>query len=176
MNYDVLIDGKLYRVDLERSSDDEQKWIARIGERTVEVDAAIRGSDVLSLIIAGRSHEVERERGSTPNGESAGETFNIVIRGQRYAAEIRDPRALRSRRVLGAQSAGPRKLVSPMPGKVIRVMAGEGAIVEAGAGVLVIEAMKMQNEIKSPKRGRIQRLLCSEGAAVNAGDVLAIVE
>jgi len=58
----------------------------------------------------------------------------------------------------------------------VRVLASQGAEVEAGMGVLVVEAMKMQNEIKSPKKGTIQKILVSEGAAVNAGDVLAIVE
>jgi biotin carboxyl carrier protein len=58
----------------------------------------------------------------------------------------------------------------------VRVLVGEGAAVEAGAGVLVVEAMKMQNEIKSPKKGTIQKILVSTGIAVNAGDVLAIVE
>jgi biotin carboxyl carrier protein len=63
-----------------------------------------------------------------------------------------------------------------MPGKIVRVLVSQGAEVEAGTGVLVVEAMKMQNEIKSPKKGTIQKILVSEGAAVNAGDVLAIVE
>ena len=63
-----------------------------------------------------------------------------------------------------------------MPGKIVRVLVRQGDEVEAGAGVLVVEAMKMQNEIKSPKKGTIQKILVSEGAAVNAGDVLAIVE
>jgi pyruvate carboxylase subunit B len=63
-----------------------------------------------------------------------------------------------------------------MPGKVVRVLVSQGAQIEAGAGVLVVEAMKMQNEVKSPKKGIVQKILASEGAAVNAGDVLAIVE
>ena len=63
-----------------------------------------------------------------------------------------------------------------MPGKIVRVLARPGDEVEAGAGVVVVEAMKMQNEIKSPKKGTIQKILVAEGAAVNAGDVLAIVE
>jgi len=63
-----------------------------------------------------------------------------------------------------------------MPGKVVRVLLSQGAEVEAGAGILVVEAMKMQNEVKSPKKGTIQKILVTEGTAVNAGDVLAIVE
>jgi biotin carboxyl carrier protein len=63
-----------------------------------------------------------------------------------------------------------------MPGKVVRLLLSQGSAVDAGAGVLVVEAMKMQNEVKSPKKGTVQKILVTEGAAVNAGDVLAIVE
>jgi biotin carboxyl carrier protein len=63
-----------------------------------------------------------------------------------------------------------------MPGKVVRLLAPPGAELEAGDGILVVEAMKMQNELKSPKKGRLQKVSVTEGAAVNAGDVLAVVE
>ena len=63
-----------------------------------------------------------------------------------------------------------------MPGKVVRIIASENSEIEQGAGVVVIEAMKMQNELKSPKKGRVAKLLAVEGAAVNAGDVLAVIE
>jgi biotin carboxyl carrier protein len=63
-----------------------------------------------------------------------------------------------------------------MPGKIVRILMAQGSEVDAGTGVLVVEAMKMQNEVKSPKKGTIQKILVTEGAAVNAGDVLAIVE
>jgi len=71
---------------------------------------------------------------------------------------------------------GERRLVAPMPGKVVRFLVGENSPVEAGQGVVVVEAMKMQNEIKSPKKGTVVKLSVAEGAAVYAGDVLAIVE
>jgi len=63
-----------------------------------------------------------------------------------------------------------------MPGKVVRVLLKEESPVEEGQGVVVVEAMKMQNEIKSPKKGVVRKIVASEGAAVNAGDVLAVVE
>ena len=63
-----------------------------------------------------------------------------------------------------------------MPGKVVRILVRERAEVEAGQGIVIVEAMKMQNEIKSPKKGILQKLLTAEGSNVNAGDVLAIVE
>jgi len=63
-----------------------------------------------------------------------------------------------------------------MPGKIVRVLVAEKSAVEAGEGIVVVEAMKMQNEIKSPKKGVVQKILAVSGASVNAGDVLAIVE
>jgi biotin carboxyl carrier protein len=63
-----------------------------------------------------------------------------------------------------------------MPGKVLRLLVKEGDVVEAGQGLLVVEAMKMQNEVRSPKTGTVEKLLAKENQAVNAGDILAWVE
>jgi pyruvate carboxylase subunit B len=68
------------------------------------------------------------------------------------------------------------KIKAPMPGKVVRVLAGVGTPVEAGQSVLVIEAMKMQNELKAPKTGVVKKINVAEGAAVDAGQALAEVE
>ncbi len=62
-----------------------------------------------------------------------------------------------------------------MPGKIVRVLVKAGETVEAGQGILVVEAMKMQNEVRSPKSGTVERLLVSENQSVAAGDVLAVV-
>jgi len=66
-------------------------------------------------------------------------------------------------------------VTAPMPGKIVRVLVKAGETVEAGQGILVVEAMKMQNEVRSPKSGTVERLLVSENQAVGAGDVLAVV-
>jgi biotin carboxyl carrier protein len=63
-----------------------------------------------------------------------------------------------------------------MPGKIVRVLVSENTSIEAGQGIVVVEAMKMQNEVKSPKSGRVRKMAAKEGASVNAGDVLATVE
>jgi Acetyl/propionyl-CoA carboxylase, alpha subunit len=65
---------------------------------------------------------------------------------------------------------------APMPGKVVRLLVAEGAEVNANQGLLVMEAMKMQNEIKSPKKGVVRKLSVAEGVAVNSGDLLASIE
>jgi len=89
---------------------------------------------------------------------------------------LRDPRSLRSRQHAAGDEKGPRKIVAPMPGRVVRLLVTENSEVEAGQGIVVVEAMKMQNEIKSPKNGVVKKMLATPGAAVNPGDVLAIVE
>jgi biotin carboxyl carrier protein len=168
MLYDVTIDGKNYRLEIERA---EGRWSCRLDGQEVAVDAALARPDVLSLRIGNQSYEIKSERVAGDKDSD----WHVWVGRARFACEVRDPRALRSR-ARAADDDGPRKLTAPMPGKVVRVLVREGDAVEAGAGVLVVEAMKMQNEIKSPKKGTIQKMLAAEGVAVNAGDVLAIVE
>jgi biotin carboxyl carrier protein len=164
MIYDINVDGKNYRLELSRV---DARWECRVDGREVVIDAVLARRDVLSVIIGGKAYEIKRERTATD--------VHLWVGPRRYAVQLRDPRSLRSR--AGADDGkGPRKLLAPMPGKVVRVLLKEESQVEAGQGVVVVEAMKMQNEIKSPKKGVVRKIVASEGAAVNAGDVLAVVE
>jgi biotin carboxyl carrier protein len=164
MIYEIAIDGKSYRLDLSQA---EGRWSCRVDGCEVEVDAVLARPNVLSLRIGNKAYEVKCER--------VGGDVHIWVGSQRFAVDLRDPRSLRGR-TRAVDDHGPKKLTAPMPGKVVRILLTQGMDVEAGAGVLVVEAMKMQNEVKSPKKGTIQKILVSEGTAVNAGDVLAIVE
>jgi len=164
MTYEVAIDGKSYRLDLRQA---DGRWFCSVDGHDVDVDAVLARPNVLSLRLGNKAYEVKCER--------VGQDVHIWVGSQRFAAEVHDPRSLRSRSRAG-DDHGPKKLTAPMPGKVVRVLVGQGTEVEVGAGVLVVEAMKMQNEVKSPKKGTVQKILVTEGAAVNAGDVLAIVE
>jgi len=164
VTYNISIDGKNFRLDLNRT---DGGWSCRLDGNEFAVDAVLVRPDVVSLRIDNQAYEVKRER-------VAGQ-MHLWVGSACFAAEVRDPRSLRGR-VRQADDHGPKKLTAPMPGKIVRVLVKQGDEVEAGSGVLVMEAMKMQNEIKSPKKGTIQKILVGEGAAVNAGDVLAIVE
>ncbi|MFZ0138047.1 MAG: biotin/lipoyl-containing protein [Candidatus Sulfotelmatobacter sp.] len=164
MLYDVTIDGKNYRLDLIRA---DGRWSCRLDGRDCAVDAVLARPDVLSLRIGNLAYEVKLER--------VANDLHLWVGSTRFAVEVRDPRSLRGR-IRAGDNQGPRKVVAPMPGRVVRLLVSEGDEVESGRGIAVVEAMKMQNEIKSPKRGTVQKVLISEGAAVNAGDVLAIVE
>ncbi|HXY14327.1 MAG TPA: biotin/lipoyl-containing protein [Terriglobales bacterium] len=165
MLYEVTIDGTNYRLELERA---DGGWRCHVDGSDIRLDAVLARPDVLSILVDGKSYEIKRER--TAND------VHLWVGSARYAAEVRDPRSLRSRQSGRATDHGPRRLVASMPGKIVRVLLRENACVEAGQGVLVVEAMKMQNEIKSPKKGVVQKIVAGEGTAVNAGDLLAIVE
>jgi biotin carboxyl carrier protein len=164
MIYDVAIAGKNHRLELDHANG---QWSCRLDGRRVEADAVLVGPRTLSMRLGDRCYEVKCEH-------LAG-GLRIWIGQESVEVEVRDPRSLRSR-ARASDEHGVKKLTAPMPGKVVRVLVEQGAQVEAGAGILVVEAMKMQNEVKSPKKGTVQKLLVRQGAAVNTGDVLAIVE
>jgi len=165
MILDVNIEGQKHRLELDRA---DGGWRCKLDGRVIQIDAVLARRDVLSLLLNGKAYEIKRERTATDT--------HLWVGPVRYSAELSDPRSLRSRKASACLDHGPIKLVAPMPGKVVRVLAGEKTEVDAGQGVLVVEAMKMQNELKSPKKGIVKKILASEGAAVNAGDVLAVVE
>lgn len=165
MIYEVKVADKSHRVELHKEGNG---WRCRLDGRDVSLDAITTREGVLSILLDGKSYEVKQE--------NTGTDLNIVVGRQRFPAEVRDPRSLRSRRGGEASSHGPKKITAPMPGKVVRILAPVGTSVEHGQGVIVIEAMKMQNELKSPKKGIVSKLNIREGTAVDAGQTLAEVE
>lgn len=164
MTLDVTVNGRDYRVDLEQQEDGA--WSCRINGDEILVHATHAAAGVLSLLIGNESHQVIVNSAQQ----------QVIIAGVRYAVDVRDPRSWSARRARAHVQEGPKKVFAPMPGKVVRVVAPAGTEVEQGAGVIVIEAMKMQNELKSPKKGKVAKILATEGSPVNAGDVLAVIE
>ena len=103
------------------------------------------------------------------------ESFNVALRNQRHAVNVTDPRRLRTDENFDRHHHGPTEIVAQMPGKVVRVLVEAGAQVEKGSGIIVVEAMKMQNEMKSPRDGLVVAINVQPGDTVNAGEVLATV-
>jgi acetyl/propionyl-CoA carboxylase alpha subunit len=169
MTYEVMVgDGarsKLHRLELKTT---DGGWECRLDGRAFKIDAIIPRHDVLSLIIDGRSYEIKRQQTATG--------LYLWVGGTGFMVELRDPRSLRSRQKTAGVEKGPVKIFAPMPGRVVRVLITENREVEAGQGLLVVEAMKMQNEIKSPKKGVVKKISVQPGTAVNPGDTLAIVD
>lgn len=102
--------------------------------------------------------------------------LEVSLRGSNYTLKITDPKRLRSAQSGAELNQGTARIVAPMPGKVVRILVEPGMTVEAGAGILVVEAMKMQNEMKAPKAGHVVSIDTEVGSTVNAGDVLAVIE
>ena len=165
MNLEVAVEGKVHTLELARA---ENGWRCIVDGESVNVDAVLTRKNVISIIIDGIAYEVKREIDSNDQ--------YVWVHNARFKTEVRDPRSLRARRAAAATGEGPQKLIAPMPGKVVRVIVKEGDTIEAGKGVLVVEAMKMQNELKATKTGTVQKIMVAEGANVNAGDALAIIE
>ncbi len=140
--------------------------------RRVEVDFARNdGAPTRSLLIDGASHSIAARRVGK-------ETWDLHVRGRRFRADVVDERTRAIRALTGAGGAalGPRPIRAPMPGMVIRVEVAEGEKVEAGQGVVIVEAMKMENELKSESAGVVARVHVSEGQAVEKDQLLIDLE
>ena len=160
------IDGKKQRVDLPPNFSGGALECT-IDGRPMRAEVQMFQPGVMSLVIAGRQYRCILDN-------EAGEA--VLIAGRRFAFEADDPRSLQARRGAGAGSEGPRPIKAPMPGRVVRILATAGEEVAEGQGVVVIEAMKMQNELKSPKAGRVARIAVAVDDTVASGDVLAVIE
>jgi len=159
--------GKKSRiVELER---DAEGWRVILDGQPVEADVAEIAHHTLSILLNGQSHEIRVW--PAPDGK-----LKLQTGAQEFTAEVIDPRAWSGRRHGHVEAEGRQPIVAPMPGKVVRLLVKAGDQVEVGQGLLVVEAMKMQNEIRSPKSGTVERILATEGQTVNAGEVLAWVE
>lgn len=166
------------------------KLKADVSNEHLEITLQRSGTSV-SADIEGQHYEIEvRDLGELEylikHGDSVYDCFVVAsgkdfeqaevhIRGTSYAIRLTDPKRLRGAQSGSGSEKGLAQILAPMPGKVVRVLTEVGAQVEAGAGILIVEAMKMQNELKAPKSGKIVSISAEAGATVNAGDVLAVI-
>ncbi len=170
MKFEVYLDGASGKcqhvVELER---DGESFRVILDGHPVDANVVKVAASSVSILLDGQSFEVH----VTPALEGK---LKLQSGPQEFTAEVHDPRAWRGRKQGGLEAEGRQQVLAPMPGKVIRLLVKEGETVQAGQGLIVIEAMKMQNEVRSPKSGKVERLLTKEGQTVNVGEVLAWVE
>jgi len=164
MKLEVTVGGAARRVELRRSGNG---WECRLDGEPRAVDAVETAPGVFSLLLDGQSFTVHVER--------AGDAYRVHARGADLAAAVENPRRWAGRSGGAAGAAGRQQVSAPMPGKVVRVLVREGQPVEARQGLVVVEAMKMQNEIPSPKAGVVEKVLVREGDRVEHGAALAVV-
>lgn len=145
----------------------------QVGERTIEVDTdqldAVMQVEpgVFSVLVEGASYEIR----AIPSRQG----LSLEANSHRFPVEVSDPRdaAKTARRT---RATGRQNIAAPMPGKVVRVLVQEGETVEAGHGLVVVEAMKMQNEMKASRPGRVAEIRVRDGDTVGANDTLVVLE
>jgi biotin carboxyl carrier protein len=162
MRRDTLILGRAGSIEIEAESFQYQRAGGERIKGRFFTEPTEPGSR--AVVIDGRVYRVTRRA----RGEA-------LVNGVAILTEVFDPRDLRARPA-AMESGGRSEISAPMPGKVIRVLVSQGDSVEAGQGLVVVEAMKMQNEMKSPKAGCVEEVRTQPGAAVAAGETLIVVE
>ena len=162
MILDATVDGRTIRVEV-RGGDG--RYRLTLDGAPLEVDLAGVSRGLSSLLVGGASHEVGIEK---RNGG-----YTVVFPGESLTVEL--AAAARGASPPARHAAGPARVVAPMPGRVVRLLAEAGTDLAAGQGLFVIEAMKMENELKAPRAGRLLEVAVREGQAVEAGALLAVV-
>lgn len=174
VQYDVQIGDRVRTVRVARDGDG---WRVLLDGAPLAVAAARVDDATLSLLIAAAPGAAPSRsvRAVVRAGRGADE-FDVHVNGRHVALAVRDASVARRRSGVGGAAAGPQRLVSPMPGKVVRVLVREGDAVAPRQGLVVVEAMKMENELRAAKAGRVVSVAVREGQSVDAGAVLAVVE
>jgi biotin carboxyl carrier protein len=169
LTLEIEVDNVLRRVVVEREG---AQHIIRLDGRAIPVDLCEAMPGVLSLLIGdgngGRAYRCVRI--------TVADEETIAVGGERHRVAISDPRSLRGQRKRTGAGNGTVQIKASMPGRIARVLASPGDQVMAHQGVVVIEAMKMQNELKAPRDGRVAEVRVAAGDTVASGQVLAVLE
>jgi len=167
----ATIDGKKLKVEVREFSSRKGEEVLKIqvGPKTYDVDIAfVLGLERLSMLVDNRSYDVDIDQD--------GEELLVTVKGQTYRVSIEDE--VRERMLgKGKARAGTGELLvkAPMPGMVVALEVKEGDAVNSGQGLLVLEAMKMQNELRSPRAGKVKTVKVKPGDKVNGGDILLVI-
>lgn len=162
MKLQAAIGDEKHEVEIKRDGD---KVRARVDDREYNLEASEVEPNVFLLKHDNRIYQIY----VAPNGF-------VNVGAHQLEITLTDPKRLRGASAAGAGADGASEIKTAMPGKLVRVLVEAGTEIKQGEPVLVVEAMKMQNEMKSPKDGIVKEIRFAEGATVNAGDVLAIIE
>ncbi|MCI0567443.1 MAG: biotin/lipoyl-binding protein [Acidobacteria bacterium] len=165
MSLEVRIGGRNRRVDLRRDGD---RYRGRVGKRSVEAEVTERGPYSLLIRLGKRTFDV--------TFDEAGTTLLLDLGSRQVAVEIMDPLKGAAEGTGIGMGRGRREVRASMPGKVVAVKVKVGDEVDKGQGLIILEAMKMENEVASPCQGKVVELEVTPGQTVETGSLLAAVE
>jgi biotin carboxyl carrier protein len=166
MQYEVEVGGKVRQVHVHRANG---QFVVGLDGREWTVDAARIDSHLLSLLVNGRSHEV------TIATDAVSGQLAVGVGGVPVALTLNGRRRWGRKDDGAGSGSGPQKMVAPMPGKIARIIARRGDRVEPRQPLVVIEAMKMENELRATRAGVVAELHVQEGQSVDAGTLLLVV-
>jgi biotin carboxyl carrier protein len=166
MKLQAEINGEKHDVEITRNGDIVR---ATVDGRSYELEASEPEHNVFLLKNNGRIFEADVS-------VAAGKPHQVRVGSEEFEIKLIDPKRLRGS--AGSEDAvdGTAEIKTAMPGKVVRIIAAAGTVVQKGDGIIVVEAMKMQNEMRSPKDGVVREIRAAEGSTVNAGEILAVIE
>jgi len=162
--FEVFVNHQWVPVLVGRSG---RQVVVELPGRHVTVDVVELSEGAYSLMKDGRSYDVTV--GATER------QYRVSVGGSEFNVCLRDPREFRNQAPLSSDSLGPMPVAAPMPGRIVKLLVREGQTVNAGQGIIVIEAMKMQNELRAPRAGTVEEIRVTENQAVNAGENLLVV-
>jgi pyruvate carboxylase subunit B len=165
MRYHVLVGGRRFEVELGPDG-------AHVNGKAVDVSLGnAGGTPVRALAVGAEAHRVVGER-------AARGRWKVRMHGRTHDVEVVDERTMAIRELsgVGAAATGPRPVIAPMPGMVIKVEVAEGDVVRAGQGIVIVEAMKMENELRASAAGRVTKVHVRRGDAVAKDEVLVELE
>ena len=162
MKLQAELNNEKHEIEIKR---DGEKVFARIDDREYNLEASEVEPNVYLLKNDNHIYQIY----VAPNGM-------VNLGNHQFEIAITDPKRLRGSNSKNENAEGISEIKTAMPGKLVRILTEVGAEIKQGESVLVVEAMKMQNEMKAPKDGVVKEIRFAEGATVNAGDVLAIIE
>ncbi len=168
MKLQAEIGADKYRVELKR---DENRVFATIDDRDYELEVSEPEANIYLI----KNRGIISEIFVSPHTQ-AGDAMQVRVGSDEFEIRFSDPKRLRGSLVNGEQADGLAEIRTAMPGKVVRILVSAGDTVKKGDGVIVVEAMKMQNEMKSPKNGCVSEIKVADGDTVGAGDVLVVIE
>lgn len=164
------------------------KLYANIDGDQVEIQLSVNGDKVVATVDS-REYELDLDRTSDHSyllksekkvfevwlsNSDTGQLY-VSVGDQDFSIDVSDPKRLRASTSGAATADGPSEIRTAMPGKIVRLLKEKGDDVAAGEAVVVVEAMKMQNELASPRDGKVAEIRCQEGSTVEAGVVLAVI-
>jgi biotin carboxyl carrier protein len=169
MRYFAKLQGQKEAVPVDIEPAGDNRFKLTHNGKTFTVDALTLDHGAVSMLVDGTSYGVEFDE--------QGDEVQVLVRGQVTRIDVADERRLRLRAATtGFSAQGKQVIAAPMPGKVVKVLVKLGDEVKEGQGLVVVEAMKMENELKSPKAGKVVELPAKEGTAVEINARLVVVE